>query len=124
MQASVTSVSPNDVDRNDHRSELTRRIRDRALSEGLEKVGIVPATALDDERYQLVEWLKRGYHGNMRWMARDPEMRTDPRKLFPAARSVVVVAINYNTPDKHPTSLPAARTRPADPRGRTAQRER
>jgi epoxyqueuosine reductase len=31
-------------------------------------------------------------------MARDPEMRSDPRKLFPAARSVVVVAMNYYTP--------------------------
>ena len=101
MAASVTSVSPNDVDRNDHLSELTRRIRDRALREGFEKVGIVRATGLDDERNHLIEWLGRGYHGEMRWMARDPEMRTDPRKLFPAARSVVVVAINYYTADKH-----------------------
>ena len=34
-------------------------------------------------------------------MARDPEMRTDPRKLFPAARSVIVVAKNYYTPAEH-----------------------
>ena len=34
-------------------------------------------------------------------MARDPEMRTDPRKLFPPARSVVVVAKNYYTPAQH-----------------------
>jgi epoxyqueuosine reductase len=37
----------------------------------------------------------------MRWMARDPELRTDPRKLFTAARSVIVVALNYYTPEKH-----------------------
>ena len=37
----------------------------------------------------------------MAWMARDPEMRTDPRKLFPAARSVVVVAKNYYTSPEH-----------------------
>jgi epoxyqueuosine reductase len=37
----------------------------------------------------------------MAWMARDPETRADPRKLFPAARSVVVVAKNYYTPAKH-----------------------
>mgnify|MGYP003295962639 CR=1 FL=1 len=64
-------------------------------------VGIVAATALNDERNRLNEWLARGYHGEMRWLARDPEMRTDPRKLFPAARSVVVVAKNYYTPQKH-----------------------
>ena len=64
-------------------------------------VGIVAATALTDERNRLNEWLARGYHGEMRWLAREPEMRTDPRRLFPAARSVVVVAKNYYTPQKH-----------------------
>jgi epoxyqueuosine reductase QueG len=37
----------------------------------------------------------------MAWMARDPQMRTDPRKLFSEARSVVVVALNYYTPEIH-----------------------
>jgi epoxyqueuosine reductase len=37
----------------------------------------------------------------MAWMARDPEMRADPRRLFLAARSVIVVAKNYYTPAKH-----------------------
>ena len=34
-------------------------------------------------------------------MARDPDQRTDPRKLFSEARSVVVVALNYYTPHVH-----------------------
>ena len=34
-------------------------------------------------------------------MAREPEKRADPRKLFPYARSVVVVALNYYTPEQH-----------------------
>ena len=101
MQASVTSVSSNDAERGYQLRELSCRIKDRAAREGFEKVGIVRATTLDDERQRLAQWLRRGYHGEMRWMARDPEMRTDPRKLFPAARSVVVVALNYYTPEKH-----------------------
>jgi epoxyqueuosine reductase len=80
---------------------LSQRIKQQALNEGLEKVGIVPATTLGHEREHLSEWLRRGYHGDMSWMSRDPEMRIDPRKLFPAARSVVVVAINYYTPATH-----------------------
>ncbi|HEV7746015.1 MAG TPA: tRNA epoxyqueuosine(34) reductase QueG [Pyrinomonadaceae bacterium] len=80
---------------------LSQRIKLQAHNEGFEKVGIVRATPLGDECDRLVEWLHRGYHGEMRWMDRDPEMRTDPRKLFPAARSVVVVAINYYTPATH-----------------------
>src|SRR5258708_20422556 len=37
----------------------------------------------------------------MKWVARDPEQRVDPRKIFPGARSVVVVALNYYTPHQH-----------------------
>jgi epoxyqueuosine reductase len=81
--------------------ELARLIKERAAAEGFEKAGIVPARTLDREFDQLGEWLRRGYQGEMKWMARDPEMRTDPRKLFPAARSVIVVAKNYYTPAQH-----------------------
>lgn len=81
--------------------EISRRIKARALAEGFEKVGIVPAQALSDESNRLMQWLARGYHGEMGWMARSPEVRADPRKLFPAARSIVVVAKNYYTPDRH-----------------------
>ena len=81
--------------------EFARLIKERAAAEGFEKVRIVPALSLDREYDRLGEWLRRGYQGEMKWMARDPEMRTDPRKLFPAARSVVVVAKNYYTPAQH-----------------------
>jgi epoxyqueuosine reductase len=80
---------------------LSRGVKEYARASGFDKVGIVPATALRLEGERLAEWLQRGYHGEMKWMARDPEMRTDPRKFFPSARSVVVVALNYYTPDKH-----------------------
>jgi epoxyqueuosine reductase len=97
MQASVTP-SPTEIF---SARELSRRIKARALSEGFEKVGIVPAEPLADEGNRLMQWLGRGYHGQMAWMARDPEMRSDPRKFFPAARSVIVVARNYYTPYQH-----------------------
>lgn len=80
---------------------LARLIKERALEEGFDKVGIVRAEALNDERERLHEWLERGYHGEMAWMARDPDKRSDPRAIFPAARSVVVVALNYYTPHQH-----------------------
>src|SRR5437773_11734351 len=77
---------------------LSRRIKERALLEGFDLVGIVAAEPLNDESARLKEWLARGYHGEMSWMARDPETRTNPCKLFPQARSVIVVALNYYTP--------------------------
>ena len=47
------------------------------------------------------EWLARGYHGEMSWMARAVEKRLNPLELFPPARSIVVVALNYYTPGQH-----------------------
>lgn len=79
----------------------SERIISEARRIGFEKAGIVRASALADERGRLEEWLGRGFHGDMAWMARDPAMRSDPRLLFPPARSVVVVALNYYTPHEH-----------------------
>lgn len=80
---------------------VSDEIKARALAEGFQKVGIVPARALKVEGARLEEWLARGLHGHMGWMARDPAVRADPRLLFPQARSVVVVALNYFTPHEH-----------------------
>jgi epoxyqueuosine reductase len=84
-----------------HPSVLSKKIKERALALGFDMVGIVRSGALNPERERLQEWLNRGLHGEMQWMARDPEKRTDPRLILPSARSVVVVALNYYTPHEH-----------------------
>ena len=99
--AATTSVRPTGKNQQTKPRELARLIKERALLAGFEKVGIVPAEPLDEEGARLLEWLALGFEGQMKWMTRDPEMRTDPRKLFPATRSVVVVAQNYYTPTQH-----------------------
>jgi len=82
-------------------SDLTELIRQRARFEGFDKVGIVPCQALEEEGRHLKEWLSRNFHGDMSWMQRDVEKRIDPTQIFPSARSLVVVALNYFTPAKH-----------------------
>jgi epoxyqueuosine reductase len=80
---------------------LTALVRRRARELGFEKVGVARAEALAEEGARLEEWLRRGFHGEMRWMEREPARRTDPRELLPGARSVVAVALNYYTPHEH-----------------------
>ncbi len=82
-------------------ASLTEKIKAKAITLGFAKVGIVAADALNEEAGRLAEWLGRGYHGEMAWMAREPEKRADPRSIFPAAQSVIVVALNYYTPFEH-----------------------
>ena len=80
---------------------VTAQIRAGARDIGFHKVGVVRAEALIEERQRLEEWLRRGFHGEMPYMARDPKQRTNLQKIFPEARSVVVVAMNYYTPHQH-----------------------
>lgn len=84
-----------------NRISLSLAIKEQALRAGFDKVGIVRAEVLAGERGRLREWLDLGYQGEMHWMDRDTDGRTDPRRLFPEARSVIVVALNYYTSDEH-----------------------
>ena len=76
-------------------------IKQQARTLGFDKTGIVAATALTEEGARLNEWLARGFHGQMNYLARDPQQRSDPRLLLPSAKSVVCVALNYFQPEKH-----------------------
>src|SRR2546421_11479665 len=84
--------------------EMSARIKSYARSLGFDKIGIVRSETLFSEHDRLKSWLARGYHGEMNWMDRDPEQRTDPRKILSEARSVVAVALNYYTPHQHSVS--------------------
>jgi len=82
-------------------ASFSDEIRQKAAECGIHAIGIVPAEPLKDEGARLNEWLALWFHGEMTWMAREPEKRIDPRLLFPDARSVIVAAINYYTPHEH-----------------------
>lgn len=77
------------------------QIRDKATELGIDKIGVVAASALNDELARLNGWLRNGFHGEMAWMSREPEKRADPRLLFPGTKTVLVAAVNYFTPHEH-----------------------
>ncbi|MCB0282579.1 MAG: tRNA epoxyqueuosine(34) reductase QueG [Calditrichaeota bacterium] len=82
------------------KSTRTNRIKEKALSLGFHKVGIASAKKLERSEY-LKEWLSKGYHGQMHWMENYLDKRLDVRELYPDAKSVVAVAMNYYTPYQH-----------------------
>lgn len=81
--------------------DLTNKIREKAGEIGFQKIGFAPAEALETEKSRLESWLSAGFHGEMKWLERDPERRSDPRLLFPEAKTVVALALNYYTPFEH-----------------------
>jgi epoxyqueuosine reductase len=44
---------------------------------------------------RLSEFLDAGLHGDMGWLAAKRDRRADPRVLWPEARSIVVLGLNY-----------------------------
>ncbi len=83
---------------------FSQDIKQKAHELGFDKVGIVAAAALTEEGARLQTWLAQNFHGQMNYMAREPEQRADPRKLRPSAKSVVCVALNYYRPEPHSDS--------------------
>lgn len=77
---------------------LTAAIKAQALALGFDKVGVIPAEPLQPEGDRLAQWLTKGSHGDMAWMADKAAMRSDPKALMPEARSVLCVAMNYYHP--------------------------
>ena len=74
--------------------EMKEVIRTRATSLGFEPVGFAPAS-LPSQSPRLEEWLARGYHGEMAWMGRDPDRRTDGARSFAGTGTVLCCGLSY-----------------------------
>ena len=84
----------------DHNRQLTDWIRARALALGFSACGFSRAEKLEKDDERLRAWLLNGFHGEMGYMARNVEKRSDPRLLFDGAKSVISVLMNY-FPEHH-----------------------
>jgi epoxyqueuosine reductase len=79
---------------------LTEDVKHRLLSLGFSAAGIAEAAATGDEGVRLQEWLDRGYAASMHWMGKRRAERSDPALLMPGLQSVIVVSMNYFTPEQ------------------------
>ncbi len=70
-------------------------IREKALALGFDAVGFAAPDLGDEARAHLTEFFAEGLHGDMGWLAANAERRSAPRRLWPEARSVVVLGVNY-----------------------------
>jgi len=96
-------------------SEQTRWIGERARAAGFDLCGVVSLNADGSlaELEHLNDWLARGYAGEMKYL-HDPR-RSDPRLVLEGVASLIVVAMNYNSPP--PAPQPRAGAGGDSPRG-------
>jgi epoxyqueuosine reductase len=71
-------------------------VKAEAAAAGFDLCGIAPADSFPELRF-LREWLELGYAGEMHYMQRTAERRSDVRAVMPSARSVISLGVVYNT---------------------------
>ncbi len=96
--------------------KLTEQIKSIAMELGFHRVGITSADPVEEAGRRFSEWLSDGFAGEMAYLQKSPEVRSDPKLRFPEAKSVICLALNY-----YPSTSPEPAA-PADlPKGKVAR---
>jgi epoxyqueuosine reductase len=93
-------------------ADLTAALADEAKALGFDCIGVADPAAITDGGRHFRDFLAAGAHGDMDWLAADPERRADPCVLWPDVRSIVMLGVNYG-PDENPLVILEQRTRGA-----------
>ena len=70
-------------------------IKSTAKDLGFDFCGIAKSAFLDEDAKRLETWLNKGMQGKMDYMENHFDLRTDPSKLVPGAKSVITLLFNY-----------------------------
>ena len=73
----------------------TALIKTLAANAGFDYCGIAKAEILIEDAKRLETWLSKGMHGNMQYMENHFDLRINPAKLVPGAKSVITLMQNY-----------------------------
>src|SRR5436190_13079879 len=84
----------------------TSLIKQLAGELGFHYCGIAKAEKLDEDARRLETWLKQDMHGSMQYMENHFDLRVDPRKLVPGAKSVITLLQNYFPEKQQATDTP------------------
>ena len=83
------------------KSELKLALQRQALTEGFDLVGITSADLPELNKIAFSEFLTNNWHGDMLWMEEKKQRRENPSHLWPEAKSVIMLAMNYG-PEQNP----------------------
>ena len=84
----------------------TQFIKTLAAKLGFDHCGIAKAQLLSDDARRLEQWLNKGMHGKMQYMENHFDLRIDPTKLVPGAKSVITLLLNYYPAQQQPPETP------------------
>ena len=73
----------------------TTIVKETATFLGFDFCGIAQSQFLNEDARRLEIWINKGMHGNMQYMENHFDLRTDPSKLVPGAKSIITLLLNY-----------------------------
>jgi epoxyqueuosine reductase len=79
-------------------------VKARARELGFDLCGVAAADRVP-ELTHFTDWIARGYAGEMHYLARTADKRTDVRRVLPSARSVIVLGTLYNVDRPYSTEI-------------------
>ena len=74
-------------------------LKELAYEVGFDLCGITTPEVLPEAKEHFIKWLKHNFHGEMSWLERNVERRTDPNLLLPGIKSVIILGLNYYQPN-------------------------
>jgi epoxyqueuosine reductase len=88
------------------KKEHTHLIKQWTRDLGFDHCGIARAQPLDEDARRLEAWLNKGMQGSMQYMENYFDLRIDPSRLVPGAKSVVTLLMNYFPASTQSTDAP------------------
>jgi epoxyqueuosine reductase len=83
---------------------LKAKLQEAARQHGFDAIGIARPDSIRQAKHHFERFIAEGQHGDMDWLADTAARRTDPQVLWPAARSVIMLGLNYG-PDDDPLRI-------------------
>ena len=84
------------------REQLTSQIKAQARALGFHGVGVTDIRPLREDEARYHRWLHQGWAADLRYMQTSASVRAHPRRVWPEARSILVLAVNYYSGDFDP----------------------
>jgi len=78
---------------------LKATLADQAHALGFDGIGVTGPDSIAEAGRYFLDFIKDGAHGDMDWLAANPERRIDPRGLWSEVRSVIMLGVNYGPED-------------------------
>jgi epoxyqueuosine reductase len=73
-----------------------------AFEAGFDLAGICSPEVIPEARERYYLWLEQEFHGEMEYLAKEPDRRCDPSRILPNVRSVIMLGLNYYQPNSEP----------------------